>query len=97
MNNIPPINTATPTPNVPAAQENAQVTATGKDTPLADRVEISELAQLANKLDIDMNNIRLEKVLTIREEIANGTYLTPDKIEATANKLLEVLRTPQRV
>ncbi len=36
--------------------------------------------------------VRLEKVMKIREEIAAGTYMTEEKLEATVERLLQVLR-----
>jgi anti-sigma28 factor (negative regulator of flagellin synthesis) len=54
-------------------------------------VEISELAQTLSTLEPEAD-IRIDKVLAIREAIANGTYETPEKIEATVERLLDVLR-----
>ena len=66
-------------------------------TQMADRVEISELAQMLNERGLDTNDIRVDKVLAIREAIANNTYITEDKIDVTVNRLLEVLKSAERV
>lgn len=67
-------------------------TAGGAQIPPVDRVEISETAQALSSLNPDAN-IRAEKVAEIREAIANGTYLTEEKISIAADRLLDVLRT----
>ena len=57
-----------------------------------DRVEISETARRLSTLELE-GDIRVDKVVAIREAIADGTYETDDKIEATVERLLEVLRS----
>jgi hypothetical protein len=39
----------------------------------------------------DLPPVRLEKVLAIRRQIAEGSYLTKDKLESTIDRLLERL------
>ncbi|UCD29913.1 MAG: flagellar biosynthesis anti-sigma factor FlgM [Planctomycetota bacterium] len=95
MNNIPPINNATHAPSVSATQESKPTSAADRTT-LTDRVEISELAQTMNKLGLDINDIRVDKVSAIREAITNDTYVTEDKIEITVNRILEVLKAPSQ-
>ena len=56
-----------------------------------DRVEISDTAQSLSTLESD-SGIRIDKVLAIREAIQDGTYETEEKIEATVEKLIDVLR-----
>ncbi|UCG16512.1 MAG: flagellar biosynthesis anti-sigma factor FlgM [Phycisphaerales bacterium] len=55
-----------------------------------DRVELSELGQLLASAR-DLPDIRMDKVIAVREQIRAGTYETPDKIEITANRLLRDL------
>lgn len=58
-----------------------------------DHVEISELAQLLSSLDPDSQTLfRAEKVASIRESIANGTYETQDKIDYVVGRLMQVLQ-----
>ncbi len=54
-----------------------------------DQVEVSTLATYMNKL----RNlpIRQQLVDDVREQIARGTYDTPEKIDATINELLPEL------
>lgn len=59
-----------------------------------DQVEISQLAQLLSDLGTD-HDIRVEKVLSIREAIANGTYETQEKLDYTVGRLLDVLTSPE--
>ena len=56
-----------------------------------DRVEISDAAQALSGLDPE-SGIRAEKVAEIRDAIANDTYLTDEKINITADRLLDALR-----
>jgi negative regulator of flagellin synthesis FlgM len=51
-----------------------------------DRVEVSPVALYLNKLK-DLP-IRQDLVDTVRQQIAQGTYDTPDKLDAAVNELL---------
>ena len=55
-----------------------------------DTVEISDSARYLSELR-KLPDIRQEKVDAVREQIAAGTYITPDKIDATVNALLQDL------
>ena len=55
-----------------------------------DRVELSELGRLLASAR-DLPDIRMERVLTVRKQIEDGTYETRDKIEHTVNRLMEEL------
>jgi len=58
-----------------------------------DQVEISDLARLLSSLDPDSQALfRADKVATIREAIANGTYETDDKINYVVGRLMDVLQ-----
>jgi anti-sigma28 factor (negative regulator of flagellin synthesis) len=63
----------------------------GSNQDLLDHVEISQEAQALSDAGQEAG-IRADKVAQIREAIANGTYLTEEKITITADRLLEVLR-----
>lgn len=43
------------------------------------------------KIARELPAVRLEKVLKIRKQIAEGTYLSDDKLQATVDRVLEAL------
>jgi flagellar biosynthesis anti-sigma factor FlgM len=90
MGNIPPITGTTKATNV-APSQTAPREAAPTPQGAEDRVEISDVAQSLSTMELD-SNIRVDKVLAIREAIQNGTYETEEKIEATVERLLDVLR-----
>jgi len=53
----------------------------------SDKAEFSQAARLLSRI-ADLPDIRQEKVNQVRAEIANGTYLTEDKIEASLDGLI---------
>lgn len=55
-----------------------------------DSVEFSTVARLRASL-ASVPEVRREKVDRIREEIANGTYETPEKLNLAVDRLLEEL------
>jgi anti-sigma28 factor (negative regulator of flagellin synthesis) len=61
----------------------------GNDEGLVDHVEISQEGQALSAAGQEAS-IRAAKVAQIRLAIANGTYLTEEKIAITADRLLEV-------
>lgn len=79
----------------PSRKEKSGVTPAGEDPGRSampvDQVEISEMAQVLSTLDVN-DEIRTDKVMAIREEIANGIYETEAKLEYTISRLLEILR-----
>jgi anti-sigma28 factor (negative regulator of flagellin synthesis) len=56
-----------------------------------DQLEISDVGLALSSLD-GSADIRVDKVASIREEIANGTFETDERIRGTALRLLDVLR-----
>lgn len=56
----------------------------------SDRVELSEHARLMSKL-ASMPAVRTDVVNRVRGEIANGTYETDDKLDATVRGVLDEL------
>jgi negative regulator of flagellin synthesis FlgM len=54
----------------------------------ADRVDISPAAEAAIQA-AESSEIRLELVNSIRAQIANGIYETPDKLNAAVDRLLD--------
>jgi negative regulator of flagellin synthesis FlgM len=92
MSDIPPIN------NVARPVETSTRRVEKKPTqdqsyPSADRVEISQMAQALSTLEPN-TDIRVDKVAAIKEAIENGTYETEEKVSATVDRLLDVLRKP---
>lgn len=94
MSDIPPIKTTSrPVELTPPVRPGAGVGTGRKPEDAAapeDRVEISSVGQALSTLD--QEEIRIEKVLEIREAIANGTYETEAKLDYAAERVLEVLR-----
>ena len=69
-----------------ATQRGQPKTSTPQQPPDHDVVELSEAAQ--QRIDAGSDKpIREQLVARIRAEIAAGTYLTPDKIEKTVERL----------
>ncbi len=96
MSDIPPIN-GSANGNVAgiAARSGPRSSSTpaGESPPVsaADAVEISELGRMLSSLD-QAGQVRAEKVAQIRQAIAEGTYVTDDKIALTAERLLDALK-----
>jgi negative regulator of flagellin synthesis FlgM len=55
-----------------------------------DSVEISDTARYLSEIK-KLPDIRQDKVNSVRTAIANGTYETPQKLDATVNALLNEL------
>lgn len=90
MNDIPPIQSAGQTTNMVAPRPVAVRPVAPSDLP-DDQLEISETGQILSALRSD-SPVRADRVAEIRRAIAEGTYETPDKIELTIDRLLDVLR-----
>lgn len=56
----------------------------------ADSVELSSTAQLLSRLK-NLPEVRNELIKRVKAEIADGTYLTPDKIGASIDNLADDL------
>lgn len=56
----------------------------------ADQVQISSKAQHLSALS-QVPEVRMDRILQIREEIANGTYESPEKYEKAVDRLLKEL------
>ena len=64
------------------AQEAAKTQASG------DRVEISPAAEAAIRAT-EAGDIRVDLVNRVRSEIADGTYETPEKLDAALDRMLD--------
>ncbi|MFN0131743.1 MAG: flagellar biosynthesis anti-sigma factor FlgM [Phycisphaerales bacterium] len=73
-----------------AAERSRSAAARGTLMQRADSVEISDRARLMSRLRA-MPDARQELVDRVRGELAMGTYETPDKLDATADGLIQDL------
>lgn len=89
MSDIPPINGSTsPTSVIPPRQAGRSTGEVAQDQE-PDSVEISDVAMALSEMGPD-TTIRVDKVNEIRQAIANGSYETPDKIDYTVSRLLDI-------
>ena len=80
---LPPIQPVQP--NKAAPVEPQQAPARADDT-----VEISQVARLLSKV-AEIPEVRAEKIASVRAQIEAGTYITPEKIDITVERLLQEL------
>lgn len=95
MNDITPVGqsraAALGRPNAHSGRGRPTATSASRE---ADRVELSKTAQLTAQLLDQLKSIpgvRTEVIQRVKDEIANGKYLTPEKIDASIDPLLEDL------
>jgi negative regulator of flagellin synthesis FlgM len=75
--------------NAPHAPFRGQPTKQTSATPAAgDSVEISPAAAAASQVT-EAGSVRQDLVNRIRNEIAAGTYETPDKLDGALNRMLD--------
>ena len=74
--------------NGPHFNRNNRVDTDNSAASPADQLEISAAAQAAIEAH-ESGEIRSELVSRVREEIANGTYETPDKLDTALDRLLD--------
>ncbi len=96
MSDIPPIKGTASPPGATPQRRAEGARNVGGDTaraaPVADRVEISEMGQLLSTLELDPD-VRVDKVMEIRQAILNGTYDTEAKLDYAIGRLLAVVRS----
>ena len=68
--------------------QNKTSAANGNSAVPVDQLDISAEAQLISQTN-STSNIRMDRVNDIRAQIANGTYETPEKLEAAMSRLLD--------
>ena len=73
----------------PVAAANAPV-ATNQPMAINDVVEISTAARLAAKVN-ELPDVRADLVAQVKAQIEAGTYETPQRIEATIDRLMDEL------
>ncbi len=89
MSDIAPIGR----PGAPAPDRLSRLSRLGTIAPPprgGDTVELSTTAQVLSKL-AELPAVRQDLVERVRAEIANGTYDTPDKIDALLDRLAKDL------
>ena len=79
-----------PQPIQPTPPRPAQSVETTRPAPKADQAEISLHARLLQKLHA-MSDLRQDQVDRLRQQIADGSYDTEDKLRGAVDRLLEDL------
>lgn len=77
-------------PARPAGADATRSAAEARNAVPSDAVELSPAAQR----QLQDAPVRSDLIAQVREQIANGTYLTEDKLNATIDRLAKVLRQP---
>jgi negative regulator of flagellin synthesis FlgM len=72
----------------PHTSRVGQSPAASTAAPIQDEVNISDAARIAEASN-QTAGIRQDRVDAIRAQIANGTYETPDKLNAALDRLLD--------
>lgn len=96
MNDIPPIKMAEPITGVAGTRSMAGPSRGAEPAGGEDTVEISEAGQLLSTLEAGAGG-RADRIAQIRQAINDGTYETEDKIEATVERLMAVLKSLSEV
>ena len=65
-----------------------EVIASRSEAAVGDRVELSNFARYLDRLR-QLPEARIDRVTQVRQAIAEGSYETPDKIEAVLDRLAE--------
>jgi negative regulator of flagellin synthesis FlgM len=72
----------------PHAARPTEPTARPESPQIADEVDISEAARLAEQIR-QMPEMREDRIDSVRSQIAEGTYETPDKLSVALDRLLD--------
>jgi negative regulator of flagellin synthesis FlgM len=72
----------------PHAVRPAQHMSRPEAAQIADEVDISDAARLVEQMH-EMPDIRYDRVEAVRQQIADGTYETSDKLNAALERLLD--------
>jgi negative regulator of flagellin synthesis FlgM len=73
--------------NSPHSARINRPASTPSSGPIQDEVQISDAARLLDKVS-DLPAIRQDRVNQIRQQIADGTYETPEKMQIAVERLL---------
>ena len=71
-----------------AAIRAPQETAAAGASPIRDEVQISDVARLVEQAQ-QAPDIRQDRVATIRAQLAQGTYETPERLDGAISRLLD--------
>ncbi len=89
MDDVSPIGRLGPTAFGRSSQPSRQVSpAASQQERGRDQVQLSHTAQLLSKIH-DLPEVRQDLVDRVRSEIENGTYETPEKLDAALQGLIE--------
>ena len=92
MSDIPPINRAGQLTESSPARHATRPLKLAETSAPDDEVSISEAGQILSRIG-DQPSIRADRVMAAYQAIAEGDYVTPQKIEAVADKLLALLNS----
>jgi hypothetical protein len=59
--------------------------------PVEDTVELSPMGIALSRADVQ-SRLRIIRISEIRAEIQAGTFMTPERVDGTVERLLEILR-----
>ncbi len=71
--------------NVRSPRQTAQPVASNEELQ-SDKVEISQMAVWRARI-AEMPEVRVDKILAVRQQIEDGTYDTPDRMDAAFDRL----------
>lgn len=74
--------------NSPHMARTNKTQATSASSPIQDEVQISDAALLMEQIG-NIPSVRQDRVNQIRQQIANGTYETPEKLDVALERLLD--------
>lgn len=77
------------TSQAPAAQPPAASSAPRPTDSLQLSAEAQKLSQAQAANEVGQDGIRVEKVAALRQAIADGSYETPEKLDAALDRLLD--------
>lgn len=72
----------------PQAASRSEAPAANRSAQAADQLDISAAADAVADA-VDSGNFRADLVARVRSEIAAGTYVTPDKLDAALDRFLD--------
>lgn len=90
MTDIAPLGSSRVAPVSRSATQPPKAAAASTVSRDPDRVELSDMAQLLSRLN-ELPDVRQDVVDRVREQIANGSYETPEKVDAALDELLQDL------
>ena len=74
--------------NPPHTSRVSQAEGTGSSTPIQDELQLSDAGLLMEQIG-NMPSVRQDRVNQIRQQIADGTYETPEKLDIALGRLLD--------